>query len=82
MYCRPSGVDIEFAHCDGINLFPCANNIRFKWCSGMSNSVDWALLFLPYSDLLSRFEELRSADGCYVEALGELLLRWVRRVYS
>lgn len=48
----------------------------------MSSSASWTLLVLPYSDLLSQFEELRSADGCYVEALGELLLRWVRHVCS
>ena len=81
MYCGHSGVDIEFAHCDGTNLFPCINNVCFKRHGGMSSSVH-ALLFIPYSDLLSQFEELRSADGCYVEALGELLLRWVRHVYS
>ena len=29
-------------------------------------------------DLLCQFEELRSGENYYVEALGELLLQWVK----
>ena len=33
-------------------------------------------------DLLSQFEELRSGDSCYVEALGELMLKWVCNTFT
>ena len=39
------------------------------------NNVFWL-------DLLCQFEELRSGDSYHVEALGELLLRWVRHIMS